>query len=206
MASAYGRWPGPARWREDPWLSASPAGWLIAYAAAGVMVSLALGAGLTLLAPVPRAAGPSSAAGSPAPHTFLNLSVVIDAVTGLPRYVPANFTVPLGELTVTIADHDAVAAWASCPCRVQGSVGDLELLNGSPVASVPTSNVAHTFSVPQLGLSIFSPGESVVSFTVWLNETGSFEWLCLAPCGQGDPYTGPPMGVPGYMVGTLTVA
>jgi len=46
-----------------------------------------------------------------------------------------------------------------------------------------------------------------VQFTALLLNPGTFLWFCMAPCGTGsDPYDSPPMGVAGYMTGTMTIA
>ena len=139
--------------------------------------------------------------------TFVNLTISIDPANGLPRFTPANFTVAPGRVVVTIVDLDAVARWAGCTCRVTGTVGGVEYVNGTAVSVVPAGNVAHTFTVPSLGLNIIVPGQSVVRFSFETGAPGSFPWMCVAPCGAGaDPYTTAPMGVPGYMAGTIQVA
>ncbi len=55
-------------------------------------------------------------------------------------------------------------------------------------------------------LTGYLPGLSVIRFTVDLINPGSFGWFCVVPCGAGaNPYSSPPMGVPGYMTGTMTI-
>ncbi len=153
--------------------------------------------------------------------SFLNLSVVINDTysqayggSGFPQYVinstsgsgsGTNFTLPEGMVIVTITDHDAVNKFDQCVCNVKGTVGGTETLNGTPISSVSPSNVAHTFDVPQLGINVLSPGQSVVSFELDLNHVGSFRWECLVPCGSGPEGYGFPMFTPGFMEGTMTV-
>ncbi len=137
--------------------------------------------------------------------SYLNLTIVINATNGMPQYLPSNFSVPHGKVVVTIVDQDEAATWAQCPCQVTGTVGNSESINGSaPTSSVDPANVAHTFTVPSLGINVYSPGLSSITFTLNLDETGQFSWFCEAPCGS-DGLTGAPMGVPGYMSGTMTV-
>ena len=137
--------------------------------------------------------------------SYLNLSSDINATTGLPQYVPANFSVPRGEVFVRLVDNDIPASWPGCACNVTGTVGNSESINGSaPIHDVNWTAVAHTFTVPHLGFKVVSPAQTTLTFTVWLNETGSFLWQCDDPCGS-DGFSGAPMGVPGYMSGTLTV-
>lgn len=149
---------------------------------------------------------PDRSPNPPATTRYLNLTIELNRSTGWPEYSPANFSVPLGRLVVTIVDQDAPAAWLACTCRVTGTVGGSEVVNGTSVASVSPANVAHTFTVGALGINVLSPGESTVSFTLALARAGVFTWNCVTPCGQGtNGYTSPPMGVPGYMTGTMTV-
>ncbi len=176
---------------------------LFTYFVVGTLVSLGVGVGLTTAFP-PQASGPSSP--GTGPTTYVNLTVILNQTNGWPQYVPANFTVPTGTVVFTITDQDSPMNWTQCPCVVSGTPGDTELVNGTPAHVVSSANVAHTFNVPKLGLAIYSPGLSVVQFTVRLLTPGSFQWFCLAPCGTGsNPYSTPPMGTPGFMTGTLTV-
>ncbi len=151
------------------------------------------------LAPAP-AATPSETAGP----SHVVLTIAINPITGWPQYTPANFSVGKGEVTITIVDDDVPMAFPGCQCNVSGTLGGVELINGTPTALVSNTNVAHTFDVPSLGINVLSPAETVVTFSAYFNETGSFTWMCVAPCGGASP-TAPPMGVPGYMTGTITV-
>lgn len=184
------------------WASAVSLRTLVTYFVVGTLLSLALGFGLVLAIP---AAPPASAAPS-GPVTYLNLTVYIDPSNGFPEYSPANFSAPMGRTVFTIVDNDSPMSWTGCPCPVTGTVGGIELINGTPFGRVPATNVAHTFNIPVLGLQVLSPGLSVVQFSVDLTSKGVFFWYCFAPCGTGaNPYNTPPMGTPGYMTGALTV-
>ncbi len=170
---------------------------------AGVLsVGVVVAGGVTVVAAPPP--GPNGA--STGRTTFVNLSVLVDPTSGWPHFSPANFSVSPGKVVVTISDEDARMAWAACTCAVAGTVGGIESINGTPVAHVDDANVAHTFTVPKLGINVLSPGQSVVSFTLDLSAPGTYVWLCEAPCGQGtDGYSSPPMGLAGFMTGSLTV-
>ena len=170
---------------------------LVALGAAAVVVVASL-AGLGLAQTV--------SSGPPALTTvsYLNLTISINATYGVPQYSPANFTVPAGLVLVTISDNDSPAYWSGCACNVTGTLGSTVSLNGTPLHQLNDQNVAHTFTVPSLGINVPSPGQASVSFTLDLTQTGSFTWLCLAPCGS-DGYGGFPMDVPGFMTGTMTV-
>lgn len=143
--------------------------------------------------------------------SYLNLSVVINNTysaayggSGFPQYTPANFTVHRGLVKVTITDQDSVTSWSQCTCEVRGTVGGTETINGTPESYVSPANVAHTFTISSLSINVLSPGQSVVTFELNLDQTGSFTWLCDAPCGANNGY-GFPMFTPGFMEGTMTV-
>jgi hypothetical protein len=178
------------------------------YFVVGVVVAFAIGAGLVVA--LPYRSGGSPPPVGPTTTSYVNLTITLNNSTGpangWPQYSPANITVPAGRVIFTITDDDSPMNWTVCPCVVTGTPGDVELVNGTPVHIVSPDNVAHTFNVPQLGLSIYSPGQSVVQFTANLLRNGTFVWFCMAPCGTGtSPYSSPPMNVPGFMTGNLTV-
>jgi hypothetical protein len=176
------------------------------YFVAGILLSFGVGAGLMVALPPssPTPVGPITT-------SYENLTITLNNSSGpsngWPQYSPANFTVPAGRVIFTITDNDSPMSWSACACVVTGTGGSVELVNGTPEHIVSSSNVAHTFNVPNLGLSIYSPGQSVVQFTVDLLAPGVYQWFCMAPCGTGaNPYTSPPMGVPGFMTGTITIS
>lgn len=158
-----------------------------------------------LSAVMSTAAHSTSSPASPSGPAHVYLTVQMNPDTGMPQFSPANFTVPTGEVIFTILDYDSVMNWSGCTCNVTGTVGGTEAVNGTSYSTVPTSNVAHTFTIPSLGLNVLSPGGSTVTFTVDLTKTGALSWFCEDPCGANG-YTGAPMGVPGYMSGTMTVS
>jgi len=176
---------------------------IFAYFVAGTLISLGAGLGLLIAVPVP----PSSSGAPPAtgPVTYENLSVNI-APNGWPQYSPANFTIHTGLVEFTIVDNDSPMNWSGCPCPVEGTVGGVEYVNDTPYREISSDNVAHSFNVPDLNLAIYSPGGNTTRFTIDVSRTGEFVWFCVVPCGTGtDPYNTPPMGVQGYMTGTITV-
>ena len=172
------------------------------YFVAGVVVAFGIGAGLIIALPPT-----SSSTTGPTTVSYENLTININTTNGWPQYTPANFSVPAGIVVFTITDNDSPTAWSSCPCVVTGTRGSVEEINGTPTHIVPQTNVAHTFNIPSLGLSIYTPGGGTITeFTVDLLNPGTFTWFCMAPCGAGaDPYDTPPMGVPGFMTGTMTI-
>ncbi|MGI0132002.1 MAG: hypothetical protein ACREDK_02735 [Thermoplasmata archaeon] len=172
-----------------------------------VAAGLAFGVVLVFLltAVVGAAANSNSPPATPTGPAHMYLTVQINPDTGMPQYSPANFTVPVGTVTFTIVDYDSAVNWDGCTCNVSGTVGGTELVNGTSLATVSNANVAHTFTIPTLGLNVLSPGGgSIVTFTVVLTQSGSYVWICTDPCGS-DGFSGAPMGTDGYMSGTMTV-
>jgi hypothetical protein len=178
-------------------------------AAAIVLVSFGVGYLGSALAPRATPSGPgtgTAAPGSGAP-TVIYLTINANPITGTPQYTPANFTVPRGTVQFVITNYDVGDNWSGCTCRVSGTVGNVEQINGVTYSEVPSSDVSHTFTIPSLGENVAVPGESTVTFAIQFTSGGYFTWLCNAPCGAGDnPATTDPMGEAGFMAGTITVA
>ena len=146
---------------------------------------------------------PSTPATPTTVAAYVNLTVIVNATNGAPQYVPANFTIPAGLVAVTIQDQDSPMNWSQCGCVVGGTIGNTEWVNGTSYHVVPDSNVAHTFTIPKLGINVLSPGGSTVFFEA-VFPAGTYTWYCMATCGSNGE-TGFPMGTPGWMEGTITV-
>ena len=176
-------------------------------AVAGVVAIAVVVIASVLAVAFPSAGGPATGTSTSGQTSYVNLTISINVTTGWPQYSPTNFSAPQGRVVFTITDHDAVANWTGCLCAVKGTVNGVETINGTPYSTVPTANVAHTFTIPALGLNVLSPGKSVVSFAVAVTNSGTFSWFCMSPCGTGPGgFTGGPMSTPGYMNGTMTVS
>ncbi len=192
-------WPTPHRWSDT--LSSRT---LVTYFVAGTLLSFGVGFGL--IAVLPSQGGSSEGSLPPGPVSYVNLSVSVNPANGWPQFTPANFTVPVGRITITINDQDAPMTWVACPCPVKGTIDGLEKINGTSVGLVPAVNIAHSFNIPAAGVQVFSPGLSIVQFSFDVTRTGTLLWYCIVPCGVGtDPYGTPPMGVAGYMAGSISV-
>lgn len=150
-------------------------------------------------------APPAPTAGAPPPTSYAYLTITVNPNNGMPQFSPANFTVSPGTVEFTIIDQDSEAAWPGCVCNVTGTVGGVEQINDTAVSEVSSANAAHTFTITSLGLNVISPGNGTITFSVTLSTAGAYTWTCLAPCG-GSGYTGAPMGVAGYMTGTMWVS
>lgn len=172
----------------------------------GLLVgALLVGAGVFAMGATLSSPSPSGASSPPSTTPFnLTLTVAMNPINGWPQYTPSNFSIPRGEVTITIVDDDVPMSFPGCNCNVTGTLGNVEYVNGTATHVVSNANVAHTFDVVSLGINVLSPAMSTVTFTAFFNQTGTFTWVCEAPCGSTGG-TAPPMGIPGYMTGTITV-
>ena len=158
-------------------------------------------------------------AAQPERHAQVNLSVVINQPgyhQDWPAFAPSTVVVPAHSLvTVTIRNYDL--GDTSLPkgspfTMVQGMVGGVAYADGHAYAALAPEKVAHTFTVPQLGLNVPVPGDTTtgkpyveVRFTFRTGAAGSYYFRCFDPCGTGAIGWQGPMVTKGYMLGTLTV-
>jgi hypothetical protein len=113
--------------------------------------------------------------------------------------------------------------------QVQGTVGGIEILNGTPVHLIndfSDNGIGHSFAIPSLAVSVPLPGVSAdaknpcstpapcpmssdhntVQFTIRTGAAGTYQWQCFVPCALGFPLgNGGPMSTFGYMSGYLKV-
>jgi hypothetical protein len=103
--------------------------------------------------------------------------------------------------------------------KVSGTVGGtVYLINGTSamgtdvnqrwgqnVTSVPANMLAHTFTVQQLGINVPVVGGDTEIAYLYLNQTGTFQWICLTPCGFGATGMEGAMSTSGWMEGQITV-
>ena len=152
-------------------------------------------------------------------HVSLNLSILINQ-PGMqkdwPGYSNTHLVIPANSL-VTVTIHNYDLGDTSLPNgspfgKVQGTVGNIALAEGNIYSALPISKVAHTFSIPQLGINVPIPGDapkganySSVTFTFHIDKAGTYVFRCFDPCGTGASGWMGPMLTKGYMVGTLTV-
>ena len=163
----------------------------------------------------------ASATSAPAQHisSKLNLTIVAQgpdkSIQG-PAYSPSAWTLPANTLvTVTIVNHDP--GDTSLPAnsqfaRIAGVTNNTAYVDGVAYTSLSPDKVAHTFTVPQLGINVPIPGDApaghqdiTVTFTFKTGAAGSYIWQCMDPCGSGTSGWQGPMSTRGYMTGTLTV-
>lgn len=145
----------------------------------------------------------------------------MDGKKGSPEFVGgSDIQWPSGTTVVlTIYSYDDGTAPLTKPLSVydavQGTIGNRELVDGKKVSSVRNADIAHTFTVPSVGLNIPIPaapaarrGEAlqpeVVTATFRVPKTGTFTWHCYAPCGSGPDGMEGAMATNGWMTGNVT--
>jgi hypothetical protein len=99
---------------------------------------------------------------------------------------------------------------------VRGTINNQMTVDGKVTGALDPSLAAHTFTVPDLGVSVPLEGvaanaaanaQVVVQFDfVVPDKPGLFRWQCFVPCAAGTLYgNGGPMQTLGYMAGELQV-
>jgi len=133
----------------------------------------------------------------------------------------ANISLPADRLIeLVIISYDTPTPPPAQYSNVTGTVGGgMYLINGtsaalstpqswgSKVSSVPTAQIAHTFTVESLGINIpIVGGDTEIAF-LYLKQTGTFTWQCYTPCGFPNVNGGwsGAMVTPGWMTGEVTV-
>lgn len=155
-----------------------------------------------------------------APTSHVNLTIVPQkpgsTVDG-PAYMPSTaLTLPANSVvTVTIVntDHGDDALPANSPfSKVSGVLGGHATVDGVPYSALALDKIAHTFTVPGLGVSVPIPGDVpagksgiTVTFSFKTGAAGTFMWQCMDPCGADPNGWGGPMAMKGYMMGSITV-
>lgn len=156
----------------------------------------------------------------------LNLAIVSGEMLGQgalgPAYVPSDFTVPAhSTVTVTVTDFDTATPLTGALAEfstVKGTVGDVmrvqEINPHAPntaIGEVRTVDhlapklVAHTLTVPRLGINVPMAGQSRTTFVIHTGNPGTYQWQCMDPCGSGPSGLGAPMGLQRYMDGSMTI-
>ena len=81
----------------------------------------------------------------------------------------------------------------------------IQIRGAETVSSLPADEIAHTFTIPSLGINIPIGTSSTVVAYLTIDETGTFQWFCMTVCGGGPDGLGGAMVTSGWMTGSLTV-
>jgi hypothetical protein len=107
----------------------------------------------------------------------------------------------------------------------RGIVGEMKI-NGTPTPTLDPDLASHTFTVPELGVSVplkgvadnaknqcgvapctLAQAHQTITFSFQTGSKGTFRWQCFVPCAAGFILgNGGPMQSVGYMDGYLVVA
>ena len=181
-----------------------------------------------------RAGGTGSSAELAASHTqtqHIQLIGKIDADMGAPgtftgkhswpAMAPADIHVKAGAVVVvTIKEYDDMVTPLPRLSPFLKVMGGTETVNGKRVAAVGNGQIAHTFTVPSLGINIPLPiagmdrgmgsmagGPTTIRFTFRApSAAGTYQWLCVTPCGGDPDGVGGAMHTNGWMRGHLVVS
>jgi hypothetical protein len=142
---------------------------------------------------------------------------------GWPAVAPANIHVRAGaRVVLTIREYDDMVTPLAANSPFLQVMGGTETVNGKRVTSVSNQMIAHTFTVPSLGINVPLPiagmagsmgsmdgptGPTTVRFTFRAPATpGTYLWLCATPCGTGPYGISGAMHMNGWMRGHLIVS
>lgn len=201
--------------------------------AAGATVAASAALALAACSGGPQAAGPGGSAGLAASHVrteHIRLIGQIDADMGAPgtftgmedwpAMAPADIHVKAGAVVVvTITEYDNMVTPLPRLSPFLKVMGGTETVNGKTVTSVGNDEIAHTFTIPSLGINVPLPiaamddstgsmgGPTTIRFTFRAPANpGTYQWLCVTPCGGDPDGVGGAMHTNGWMRGHLIVS
>lgn len=134
--------------------------------------------------------------------------------------LPANTVVD-----VTIYQYDSASGLRNpFLAQVRGTIAGTATLNGKPFSTLNANDASHTFTVPDLGLSIplagipdsatntcsatpcTSEAHTTTTFSFRTPGPGEYRWQCFVPCAAAFIFgNGGPMQSIGWMSGELEV-
>jgi hypothetical protein len=136
--------------------------------------------------------------------------------------VPAHTLV-----TVTIYQYDTATGLRNpFLAQVRGTQGGVATIDGKSTSVINPDDTSHTFTVPDLGISVPLPGISdtaknpcsaapcplsndhtTITFSFMSPGKGTYRWQCFVPCAAGFIFgNGGPMQTIGWMDGEIEVA
>ena len=136
--------------------------------------------------------------------------------------VPAHTLV-----TVTIYQFDTATGLRNpFLAQVRGTRGGVATLNGKAFSVLDPDDASHTFTVPDLGISVplsgvadnaknqcsvapcpLSDAHTTITFSFVSPGPGTYRWQCFVPCAAGFIFgNGGPMQTIGWMDGEIEVA
>ncbi len=130
-----------------------------------------------------------------------------------PAFAPSELSVPAGATVVlTVKEYDPGNTALAENSPYNAVQGGTETVDGNAVTSVANDQIAHTITIPQLGINIPLPkapdkGFTTIVFTFKApSAAGSYEWKCMTPCGADPNGMGGSMQADTWMRGHVVVA
>ncbi len=135
--------------------------------------------------------------------------------------VPAHTLV-----TVTLYQFDTATGLRNpFMAQIRGTQGGVATIDGKSVSVINPDDASHTFTVPDLGISVPLPGISssatntcsagpcplsdahtTITFSFMSPGPGTYRWQCFVPCAAGFIFgNGGPMQTIGWMDGEIEV-
>ena len=132
---------------------------------------------------------------------------------GWPAMAPADIHVRAGaRVVLTIREYDDMVTPLADQSPFLQVMGGTATVNGKRITSVSNQMIAHTLTIPSLGINIPLPmasmnGPAMVRFTFRAPaKPGTYLWLCVTPCGTGPFGISGAMHTNGWMSGHLIVS
>ena len=129
-----------------------------------------------------------------------------------PAMAPSDIKASVGDTVVlTVKEYDDAPTALPAGSPYNAVAGGTETVNGVAATTVTNADIAHTFSIPELGINAplakaKEGGFTTMVFTFKAGKAGTYTWRCLTPCG-GDPNgMGGAMATQAWMQGHLIVA
>ncbi len=129
-----------------------------------------------------------------------------------PAMAPSDVTFAKGDTVVlTIKEYDDAPTALPAGSPYNKVTGGTMTVNGKPTTSVSNANIAHTFTIPALGINAPLPkapdgGFTTIVFTFHIDKAGTYAWRCFTPCGADPKGMGGAMATNGWMRGKVIVS
>lgn len=129
-----------------------------------------------------------------------------------PAMAPSNITFAAGDTVVlTIKEYDDAPTALPAGSPYNKVAGGTMTVDGKPTTSVSNADIAHTFSIPALGINAPLPkapdgGFTTIVFTFHIDKAGTYAWRCFTPCGADPKGMGGAMATSGWMRGNVIVS
>ena len=118
-----------------------------------------------------------------------------------------------GTANLSSSEYDSVTGTANNQMTVVNntlvnstmSSAGIQIQGAQTVSSLTAGEIAHTFTVPSLGINVPIATSSTIVTYFMLNAPGTYTWLCMTACGAGPAGLEGAMATPGWMTGSLVV-